>query len=126
MVHRRRGRSAGRRLVLTTVFAMGLVLPLLCQGSTAPGIPQVSPAPTAAEIPLLEPGNPIRKTLAGGGSHSYRILLEAGQFALIVVEQQGLDVGATLTAPDGTKIAESDSPNISFGPEILWIVAEAP
>src|SRR6266566_1820468 len=118
MVHRRRGRSAGRCLVLTTAFAIGLVLPLSGQGSTAPAIPPVSPASAGAEIPLLEPGKPIRKTLAGGGSHSYRILLEAGQFAQVVVEQQGLDVVAILTAPDGTKIAESDSPNVSFGPEV--------
>jgi CHAT domain-containing protein len=124
MVHRRRGRSAGRYLILAMAFAIGLALPLLGQGSTGPAIPPVTPAPTAAEIPLLEPGKPIRRTLAGGGSHPYRILLEAGQFAQIVVEQQGLDVVAILTAPNGTKIAESDSPNVSFGPEILWVVAE--
>jgi hypothetical protein len=95
MVHSRRGQFAGRCLLLTTALAIGLALPLLGQGSTAPAIPPVTPAPTGAEIPLLEPDKPIRETLAGGGSHSYRILLEVGQFAQIVVEQQGLDVVAT-------------------------------
>lgn len=43
----------------------------------------------------------------------------------LVVDQQGVDVGLTFTAPDGTKLGELDSPNGDFGPEPLCWLASA-
>src|SRR5215467_8283026 len=36
---------------------------------------------------LLEPGKAIKRELAGGHSHTYRITLSAGQFLKVIVEQ---------------------------------------
>src|SRR5690242_1868579 len=63
------------------------------------------------DVLTLEPGKPIERELDGGQSHSYRILLTAGQYVHIVVDQRGIDVVVTLVGPDGTEIAEVDTPN---------------
>src|SRR5262245_46202490 len=49
----------------------------------------------------LETGKPIKGELAGGQRHSYQIRLDAGQFLKVIVEQQGIDVVAQASGPDG-------------------------
>src|SRR5262245_25051852 len=77
------------------------------------------------EARLLEPGKAIKRELAGAGSHTYQIRLSAGQFLKVIVEQQGIDVVARLSGPDGEEIAEVDLESRSQGQELASLVAEA-
>ena len=77
------------------------------------------------DLPVLELGKPIERELAGGQAHDYRLTLTAGQFLYVTVEQRGIDVVASLVAPDGKKLIEMDSPNGTQGPEPVMLVAEA-
>lgn len=77
------------------------------------------------EIATLEMGKLIERELAGGEFHNYQIKLAAGQFLHVVAEQKGIDVVVTLSAPDGKKLLEVDSPNGSRGAESLWFLNDA-
>ena len=63
--------------------------------------------------------------MAGGDAHDYKVLLKAGQFLHLVVDQRGIDVVVRLFGPDGKRIAEVDSPNGDRGPEPVQVVAAA-
>ncbi|MGH9941319.1 MAG: CHAT domain-containing protein [Pyrinomonadaceae bacterium] len=88
-------------------------------------LPAASAAQNDQDAPVLEPGKPIERELAGDAAHSYRITLAANQFLHVVVEQKGIDVVVALFAPDGKKVAEVDSPNGTQGPEPISVLAEA-
>ena len=60
----------------------------------------------------------------GGESHSYSISLTPGQYFYALVDQQGIDLAVTLFSPEGSKIAVTDSPNGSWGPEPILVVAD--
>ncbi len=66
---------------------------------------------------------PVERELRGGEKHDYPLRLDAGEYALVVVEQRGIDVVVGAYAPDGAKIAEVDSPNGANGPEPVPIAA---
>ncbi|HVE73092.1 MAG TPA: erythromycin esterase family protein [Thermoanaerobaculia bacterium] len=66
---------------------------------------------------------PVERELRGGEKHEYSIRLGAGEYAHVIVEQRGIDVVVAAFAPDGTKIAEVDSPNGANGPEPVSIAA---
>src|ERR1700759_985829 len=51
--------------------------------------------------------------LRGGGSHTYGVSLQAGDFLDAVAEQRGVDVETVLAAPEGVVVAHSDLPNSS-------------
>jgi erythromycin esterase len=70
---------------------------------------------TAAQ--LLEPSRPLDRELRAGEKHAYEITLESGQFLDAAVNQRGIDVTVLVFAPDGSKIAEIDSPNGKQGDE---------
>jgi CHAT domain-containing protein/tetratricopeptide (TPR) repeat protein len=70
----------------------------------------------------LEVGHPILRDLAGGGSDSYRMKLEAGQYVRCAADQQGIDVALRLLAPDGRLITEVDSPSGTQGTERASVV----
>jgi len=61
--------------------------------------------------------------MQGGEVHKYQVLLSAGQYLELVVEQRGVDVVVAALRPDGTKISEVDSPNGTQGPEPVSIGA---
>src|SRR4029077_7303322 len=42
-----------------------------------------------ADVRELKPGPPIERQLAGGNAHSYNLMLIAGQYLHVVVEQKG-------------------------------------
>jgi CHAT domain-containing protein/tetratricopeptide (TPR) repeat protein len=73
----------------------------------------------------LEVGKLISGELAGGRQHAYRIELNADQFLKVSVEQQGIDVVAQVSGPDGKTILEFDSESRSQGREEVSLVAEA-
>ena len=52
-------------------------------------------------------------------------MLQSGQYMRVIVQQRGIDVVVSLMAPDGTKLAESDSDNGNFGPEPASLIAGA-
>src|SRR5262245_40135578 len=91
-------------------------------------IRQSTQEPTGAgkgkDIQALEPGKPIRRELAGGQEHTYRIRLDANQFLKVVVEQKGIDVVAQVSGPDGKQILEFDSEGGLQGREEVSLVAE--
>src|SRR5262249_14853095 len=80
-------------------------------------------AATDDDIRVLEQGKPLQRELAGGGAHSYSLSLTTGQYALIVVDQHGIDVAVTVFDPQGKKLFTVDSPNGPQGPEQVSLVA---
>jgi erythromycin esterase len=66
---------------------------------------------------------PAERELRGGETHEHALRLSAGEFAQVIVEQRGIDVVVTAYAPDGTKLAEVDSPNGANGPEPVPVAA---
>jgi CHAT domain-containing protein/Tfp pilus assembly protein PilF len=74
---------------------------------------------------LLEPGKTIKRELPGANSHIYQISLSAGQYLKVIVEQQGIDVVAQVSGPDGKQILEFDSESRLQGREEVPLVAEA-
>lgn len=86
---------------------------------------QDASATPAQAVTVLETGKPVERELAGGQSHSYQIVPEAGQYLRVVVEQRGIDVIVSLFGPDGKKVFDVDSPNGDHGPENLATVVES-
>jgi CHAT domain-containing protein/Flp pilus assembly protein TadD len=80
-------------------------------------------APQPSSPTALTAGQPIDRRIAAGQTHSYRIQLAAAQYLDLVVDQRGIDLALTLFGPDGGKLSEIDSPNGSFGPERLLLIA---
>jgi CHAT domain-containing protein len=72
----------------------------------------------------LEQGRPAERELAGGQKHVYRIMLDAGQYASIIVEQRGIDVMVRVLKPDGKALAEFDAEFRLNGEEAVEAAAE--
>ncbi|MGH9752726.1 MAG: tetratricopeptide repeat protein, partial [Blastocatellia bacterium] len=72
----------------------------------------------------LSTGAPIERELPGGRTHTYRIVLSAGQFALVQVEQHNADVSLAANGPDGKEFASVNLSWGSEGVERLAIVAD--
>ena len=83
------------------------------------------PIQRAPARPLhLAPGSAAESTLAGGATDSYLFDLQAGQYAGLVVDQQGIDVAVTLFAPDARRLRTVDGLSGAHGPEPVPMVAE--
>src|SRR5687767_7247720 len=54
----------------------------------------------------------------------WKIVLAAGQYARIVVEQPSADVAVRVAAPDGREVAAVDGMIANAGPEYIALVAE--
>ncbi|MCP4660021.1 MAG: CHAT domain-containing protein [bacterium] len=90
----------------------------------APITREVGPVAVTA-VTDLAPGQPVTREMRGGELHAYRIALEAGEYLHLVVDQQGIDVVATLFSPESERLIAVDGLTGSRGPEtILWL-AEA-
>ena len=119
-------------LVIRITFVVALVAMIRIGGSaySGSGARTLAPQTTVQEAQKtdtreLKMGPPIERELAGGLTHSYRIVLAKGQYMKAVVEQRGIDVVVRLFGPDGQQITEVDSPNASQGPEPVSIIVEA-
>ncbi len=77
------------------------------------------------QVTELKQGSTLERSLAGGGSHEYRVHLDTGQFFQAVVEQEGIDVEVIFTGPDGKRIGHMDSPNSEWGPEPMVATSNA-
>lgn len=103
------------------------------QSTSTEGRPQ-SPAASAKaasakqDVPFtnrLAPGTAIERQLAGDERHRYEVLLAAGEYLQVEVEQQNIDVVITLYDVAGQrKLAEADGLDATRGPESLSFVAE--
>ena len=76
-------------------------------------------APTALEI-----GKPIERELKVGETQSFQVELRRGKFLNATVEQQGIDVVVRVFAPDGSMLAEIDSPTGDQGSELVAVEAK--
>ena len=91
----------------------------------AKGQPAPAQDSSHTEVRELKLGEPIERELKGGEGHSYRVMLTAGHYLKVVVEQKGIDVVVTLFGPNQNKLIEVDSPNGTDGPEPVVFIAEA-
>lgn len=69
-------------------------------------------------------GTQIRSDFRTNVEHTYELQLEKGQFALLDLEQKGVDVKISTYSPNGKEIEEFDSPNGAFGSELIVIDAQ--
>jgi CHAT domain-containing protein/Tfp pilus assembly protein PilF len=76
------------------------------------------------DIRPLMPGPPVKRELTDGERHIYQIKLSASQFLKVIVKQQGIDVVARISGPDGGQILEFDSEIRPHGREQVSLVAE--
>jgi CHAT domain-containing protein len=73
---------------------------------------------------LLEANQPIKRKIACGEFHYYRITILADQYVRLTVDQRGVDVSVKLYQPDGKIVAESNRLIGAYGPEIItWVAA---
>lgn len=76
----------------------------------------------ADSLQALAPGNSIARELASAEIHSYQIILNAGQYLHITIEQHGISVGLTLQSPTGQTPLQLDCR--ADGPTPLSLIAE--
>ncbi len=82
--------------------------------------------PGAAHEPaeqLLEEGRPVERMLGGGERQEYRVVVEAGWYVRLEIEQIGVDVAASLLGPDGATLFSTDDPDGIEDKEILEVIA---
>jgi CubicO group peptidase (beta-lactamase class C family) len=78
----------------------------------------------AQDATRLDADVPIWRDLVAGDAHHYTITLDSGRFAFIAVEQHGIDVIVRVRDPEGTEVAEVDSPNGTQGIEPVLLFTE--
>jgi CHAT domain-containing protein len=106
-------------LVVATAYAI-----TLSRGSAAgQRVPLVAPD---ADVYTLARGEVISRHMSSGETHAFKLNLSAKQFARIVVQQQGVNVGIKVLGPGGETLLEMDSPNGSYGLEAVSILASSP
>ena len=73
----------------------------------------------------LAVSQPVLREMRGGEQHTYQVMLSAGQYARIALEQKGIDVVLVLSGADGKPLLEVDN-NLSGtrGLEVVSLVAE--
>ena len=81
-----------------------------------------APAQTST---TLKTGTSIERDLGPGQSHVFTVEAEANSFVRLVVDQKGIDVIITVTAPDGQIVRQFDTPNGANGPENVGFMALA-
>ena len=70
-------------------------------------------------------GQPVAREIRGGEEHTYQVVLSAGQYARVSLEQKGIDVAMTLLSAEGKPLLEVDN-NLSGtrGLEVVSLVAD--
>jgi CHAT domain-containing protein/tetratricopeptide (TPR) repeat protein len=76
----------------------------------------------AADDINLTLGQILQREIGGGETHTYTLELKAGQYARILVEQEGIDVVSTIFGLDGNRTVV-DRPNSSRGREVVSYIA---
>jgi len=96
------------------------LLPALLLFAFTPGLLVAQEA--AQEAQPLTRKQPLEAELRPGEIHPYTLDLEAGTFVFGEVNQVSIDVVVKVLGPDGTQLAEFDSP--ARGPEPFSFTAE--
>lgn len=110
-------RSTSARHVFAAVLSMALCVP-----ATAAQPGRARPAPVAVSI---VPGPSVERALARGQSHTYRLVLAAGDFLQVSIAQRGIDVSASLIRPDGVELTSVNACEDNFRSETLVALADA-
>jgi hypothetical protein len=85
----------------------------------------LAPFAAHAQTSQTSQSAPIERELSGGELHSFRLLLNPGQFVRAVFDQRGVDIVLTLAGPNNEELLKIDSPNGEWGPEPLFFEVEA-
>ena len=72
---------------------------------------------------ILREGETVSPNLRGGERLSFEMVLTAGQFATVSVEQRGLILSVALFDPSGAQIIAMDNPSGGYGPIYLSTIA---
>jgi hypothetical protein len=107
----------------TTVIRREVIAACLLVGIVSTGISATGTAQQGRTAEILQPGAPVLRTLNGNQSHRFAVNLQAKQIAQVVVDQRGIDVLVQVGTPDGSNLAEFDSPNGTVGPEDVLVIA---
>src|SRR5215472_650477 len=81
--------------------------------------------PVASDSILLEPGKVVEREISRTQAHSYRLALAQGECAVLIVEQRGIDVTATVYDPSAKPLAVFDFEKHKTGEEHVVVVAES-
>ena len=92
-----------RLAFMTLTIALSITI---CVASTNKAVALQS----SSAAPLLEQDRPVERNIVEGETHSYGLTLKAGEFVHVVIRRLGVNVAATLLAPDGKRLVEADSP----------------
>ena len=84
----------------------------------------LSNAPTQDADAILKSGEPIQRHLGRGEEHRYQLFLTAGEFASIVVEQKGIDVGVFVRDASDALVEDIQDEIRPEGEERVEIVAD--
>lgn len=76
---------------------------------------------SAGEPARLETGKTLQSTLSAGQSAEYRLLLHAGYYVRVTVEQRTIDVAVTVFGPDGNQRFTGDTFGIGNDEPVEWI-----
>ena len=57
---------------------------------------------------IISPGQQVEREIASGESHTYQIMLQAGQFVRFRLEQRAINAVLILIAPDGKQLVETN------------------
>jgi CHAT domain-containing protein/tetratricopeptide (TPR) repeat protein len=109
-----------------SILVMVVLSGLLFASASSPGSPDPTPPSPTPPAPLapLSLGAPLVRDLQAAETQSYRVELPAGRTFRVAVEQRGIDVTVSVTAPDvhGTAV---DSPLDRQGTESLLVSPSA-
>lgn len=84
----------------------------------------LAPSVFAEDAVVLERGKPVERELVGGQEHLYRVVMGAGEYAALSVDQRGIDVVVQVLGPDGKSIADFDAEVRPQGREFAGLVAD--
>ena len=136
---------ANRRHGRALALPLALIVPIFCQTVGAEilapaklnfsvprsSVATVRPSPDIKHsvllqqpaLPVLKPGETVRRQIEGGTNHSFTLSLDAGQYLAISIEQHGSILLATLSDPNGKSIIAMDYPAGGYGPIHLSHIA---
>jgi CHAT domain-containing protein/Tfp pilus assembly protein PilF len=97
----------------------GLGLPWLLLGLAGNAL-----GPGADEALRIQAEAPLTRALSSGEVHRYLLSLSSGDYALLEVAQQGIDVAAVLRGPSGSEVVAVDTPTGPFSTEAVSVIAE--
>jgi CHAT domain-containing protein/Tfp pilus assembly protein PilF len=97
------------RATLAVACISSSVLPARAAQSEPSVATQSQLAGASVQIPLLKPGKPIEREVAGGQKTLFQIALNAGQYASVVVDHQALDLSIRFFDPQGSAQIEADT-----------------